>query len=119
MKFAIKADMNGEVLAGELYKIAQEHPDVFTVTADFDIVGHLQSGSFTLTPTANLGIEMLTGKTFVNSDFPLELQVDVNARDWREGTEAEKTEALRSIFKPLVDLYNKTHPSKAEIIQKS
>jgi hypothetical protein len=119
MTFAIRAEMNGEILAGALINVARNNPVIFTVTPDLDAAGNLQSGSFTLSPSDNLGIEMLMGKTFVNSDLPFELQIDVKAKDWQGKTEAEKNETLLLIFKPLVDLYNQTNKSQAQIIQKS
>ena len=118
MEFVIKAEMNGEVLAAELLKTAMNLPN-FTVTPDLNNAGCLQSGSFILTPTNNLGVDGLIGKTYAHPEFPFELHISVMAIDWPEDTETAKTEALFSIFKPLVDTYNNTQPSKARILPRS
>jgi hypothetical protein len=119
MTYAIKADMNGEILAGELIKTAGKLPDDFNVTPNYDIGGNLQSGEFTLTPTNNLGIDGLYGRTYVDPAFPFELQISVEAFHWPEDNENAKAKALLSIFKPLVDSHNQTHASKADLVQKS
>lgn len=119
MDYVIKADMNAEVLAGELFKTASQHPDKFTVTPDSDVAGHLRSGSFTIIPANDVGIDGLSGKTYAGPDSQFELSIDVTAICWPEDTEAVKTKALFSIFQPLVDLYNQTRKSEARIELKS
>jgi hypothetical protein len=92
----------------------------FTVAPDLNMAGSLDAGKFKLTPKDNLGIDGLSGNTYVapNSQFG-ELQIDVSAFDWPEKTEAAKIKALLSIFQPLVDSYNRTRPSQAQIVRKS
>lgn len=119
MHFVIKAEMEGWILA-ELFNEALKHPDDFPVKPDLDDAGNLRFGSFSLMPTNNLGIDGLSGRTFAALDAPFgELQIDVIGIDWPENTEDSRIKALLSIFQPLVDSYNKTHPSKAQIVPKS
>lgn len=118
MDFAIKAEMNAEILAGELIQVARDISG-FDVAPDLDHTGRLRSGSFSLTPQDDLGIEGLVGKTFVEPALPFELQISVAAICWPEDTSAAKEKALRSIFEPLVDKYNQVHPSKASIVPRS
>ena len=118
MPFAIKAEMNGNVLAGQLFKTASKHPDIISVTPDLDEGGNLRSGSFSITPENNLGINGLSGSTYAAPDDPFELGIDVKAISWPVETEEAKNEALFSIFQPLVDLYNQENKSQARIVLK-
>jgi hypothetical protein len=117
MKFVIKAEMNGEVLPGELVKIADNLAE-FTVAKDLDMVGGLNAGQFSVTPKDNLGIDGLSGKTYAAPNSYGEVQIDVSAISWPQDTEGAKDKALLSIFQPLVDAYNKAKPSKAKIVPK-
>ena len=120
MKFVIKGDMDGEVLAGELFKAAQNLSG-FKIEPDLNVTGDgLDAGQFKLTPDDTRGIDGLFGKTYVAQDSQFgELQIDVKAFSWPDDTEAARIKALLAIFQPLVDHYNATRPSRVEIIQKS